>query len=129
MIDPNNRLLLLAKGSRCLYIQYMFLLDDVACQELFEGAGVGARISCMVQAPCVFRNWQKLRVTSSFWWSFNISPHHISFGMLIVVNAQEYSFISLVVVERLCKIGLGKSHQLYELNHYDYHVFYYLLIS
>ena len=39
--------------------------------------------------------------------------------------------ISLVVVERISKIKVGKSHQLYSLNHYDYHVsqFHYLLIS
>ena len=39
--------------------------------------------------------------------------------------------ISLVVVERICKIRVGKSHQLYPLNHYGYRVLqsHYLLIS
>ena len=32
LVDPNNRLLSLADDSRCLYIQYIVLLDDVACQ-------------------------------------------------------------------------------------------------
>ena len=65
LTDLNNRLLPLAEDSRCLYIQYIFLLDDVGCQmhvwhflimemELFEGAEVAAHFSRMVQAPCVF---------------------------------------------------------------------------
>ena len=32
LVDTNNRLLSLAKDSRCLYIQYIALLDDVAYQ-------------------------------------------------------------------------------------------------
>ena len=65
LTDWNNQLLPLTEDSRCLYIQYIFLLDDVRCQmhvwhllimemELFEGAEVAAHFCCMVQAPCVF---------------------------------------------------------------------------
>ena len=32
LVDTNNRLLSLAKDSRCLYIQYTALLDDFAYQ-------------------------------------------------------------------------------------------------
>ena len=62
--------------------------------KLFESTWFGARLSCKVYAPWVFRKnftWQKLSVNSWFWWSFNISPHHRFFGMLVEGNAQEHS--------------------------------------
>ena len=60
MVDPNNPLLPLAENSKCLYIQYRVLLDDVCCMpgvdttsfnngkiELFEG--VGEMFGCFIR--------------------------------------------------------------------------------
>ena len=72
-----------------------------------------------------------IQMTSSFRWSFNIGSRHIFSKMLIVSNLQEYSSHFLVVVERLCKVGVGKSHYLYLLNCSGYNIlkFLHLLIS
>ena len=84
--------------------------------ELFEVLGVGKRFfSCKIPPPCMLevvstgiKFW--IQVKFSFWWSCNITSHHISSVMLIVGNAQEYSLHFPVVMERLCKIGVRKNH-------------------
>ena len=62
--------------------------------ELFEGVGVGIRfflawheLHACLSVVSAHRKFS-IQMASSFWWSFNISSHHISSGMLIVVNAR-----------------------------------------
>ena len=65
--------------------------------ELLEGVGVDTRFfpawyelhACLAVVSTDRKFY--IQMTSSFWWSINISSHHISSEMLTVGNAQEYS--------------------------------------
>ena len=84
--------------------------------ELFKGAGVSKRFfparyklhvcTAVVSADRKFA----IKMTSSFWWSFSITSHHISSGMLIVGTTQECSYFFSSGGTLLYKIGVGKSH-------------------
>ena len=126
-VDPNNPIITWWRFKVFVYSIQSFIrwcCSSGVCRtsfnngkmELFKGVGVRkhffpARYKLHVCTAVVSADRKfAIKMTSSFWWSFSITSHHISSGMLIVGTTQECSYFFSSGGTLLYKIGVGKSH-------------------